>query len=95
MGARRRADVSPEIRGGLKRALALLEEKGKPISTIWIELFEDDPATAMRLAISTLPKEIDATVEHSERPDSAIISGDDWKLVDEARKLLSASNTIN
>lgn len=61
MGAKSRADVTPEIRGALKRALKIMEESGKPLSTIWTRLFDDDPATAMRLAISTLPKEMDIT----------------------------------
>jgi len=62
MGAKSRADVTPEIRGGLLRALKIMKESGRPISTIWIELFNDDPATAMRLAISTMPKEVQADV---------------------------------
>lgn len=61
MGAKARADLTPEIRGGLKRCLKLMEEAGKPISTVWLDLFADDPATAMRLAISLLPKEMDIT----------------------------------
>ena len=61
MGAKSRADVTPEIRGGLKRCLKIMEDSGRPLSTVWKELFEDDPATAMRLAISTLPKEMDVT----------------------------------
>lgn len=50
-------DVSPQIRGGLMRYFKMQEAKGRPISTIWEELFEADPMGAMRLAISTMPKE--------------------------------------
>jgi hypothetical protein len=55
------ANTTVAIRGGLIRGLRQLEEAGRPLSTIWKELFEDDPATAMRLAISTMPKEVDMT----------------------------------
>ena len=55
------ADFAPEVRGGLKRAMKIMEERGKPISTIWLDLFENDPLNAMRLAISMMPKEMDIT----------------------------------
>lgn len=55
------AEVGPAIKGALKRAMMILEERKRPLSTIWVNLFEDDPATAMRLAISILPKEMDVT----------------------------------
>ena len=48
----------PDIRGGLKRAFKSMEEDGRPLSTIWLELFRDDPVNAMRLAISCHPKEM-------------------------------------
>jgi len=66
MGAKNRADITPEIRGGLKRCLKIMEDRGEPISTVWDNLFTSDPATAMRLAISLLPKEhnIDSTISH-------------------------------
>jgi hypothetical protein len=54
-------DVTPQIRGGLKRYFKMLEDKGKSVSDIWRELFEKDAATAMRLAISIMPKELDIT----------------------------------
>lgn len=54
-------NTGPAIRGAFMRALKLLEENGKPLSQVWVELFEDDPATAMRLAISLMPKELDIT----------------------------------
>ena len=68
MGTKARADITPEIRGGLKRYFKMLEAKGKSVSDIWAKLFEDDPATAMRLAISTMPKEsqIDLTTRSIE-----------------------------
>lgn len=56
-----RADISPEIRGGLKRYFAIQQEKGRPVSDIWHDLFESDPMNAMRLAISLLPREMDIT----------------------------------
>jgi len=54
-------DVTPEIRGGLKRYFKMLEKQGKSVSDIWRDLFEKDAAQAMRLAISILPKELDVT----------------------------------
>ena len=53
--------TGPAIRGAFTRAIMLMEENGKPLSQVWVELFEDDPATAMRLAISLMPKELDIT----------------------------------
>lgn len=55
-------DVTPEIRGGLKRFFKIMEDEGTPISTIWRELYEADPVNFMRLAISTMPKEVQADV---------------------------------
>ena len=58
---RNSADIAGDIRGALKRAMLIMEEgaKGrKPLSDIWLKLFENDPATAMRLAISTMPKDM-------------------------------------
>lgn len=62
MGAKARADITPEIRGGLKRFFKIMENEGKPVSTIWRELYDADPTTFMRLAISTMPKEVQAEV---------------------------------
>jgi len=68
-----RADISPEIRGGLKRAIKIMEQAGRPLSTIWVEMFDEDKFNAMRLAISLLPKELD--IELSEAPvDSTMIT---------------------
>lgn len=64
MGTRARADVRPEIRGALKRAIKIMEADGRPLSTIWLEMFQEDPFKAMGLAIQLQPKEIEATVEH-------------------------------
>jgi len=56
-----RPDLRPAIAGGLTRALKIMENSGKPISTVWTDMFEQDPVNAMRLAISLLPKEMDIT----------------------------------
>jgi hypothetical protein len=58
---KRGQDVVGEIRGGLTRYFKSQEAAGRPVSTIWAELFELDPVGAMRLAISTMPKEMDIT----------------------------------
>jgi hypothetical protein len=34
----------------------ILEDKGKPISTVWVELFEKDPGTALRLGSALEPR---------------------------------------
>ncbi len=62
MGKSVRANVTPEVRGALLRAFKILEGKGKPLSSIWVAMFEDDPVQAMKLAIATMPKEIQAEV---------------------------------
>ena len=67
---RDRAEITPEIKGGLKRALKIMEAQGRPLSTIWVELFEEDKATAMRLAIQLLPKELDVT--------ATVMQPEDW-----------------
>ncbi len=67
MGAKARADTRPEIRGGLKRMFVEFEQKGKPVSTIWKEIYEADPIKFMQLAIQCQPKdvEIDANVSNT------------------------------
>ena len=81
-----RADISPEIRGGLKRAIKIMEADGRPLSTIWVELFNDDPANAMRLAISMMPKEMDIT--------NTNLSPEDWlELMADASKPESTKPT--
>ena len=61
--SRRKGDANliTDIRGGLRRAFKIMEESGKPLSTIWRQLFEEDPFQAMRLAIQAMPKEMDIT----------------------------------
>jgi hypothetical protein len=50
-------DVMPEIRGGLKRFFI-----GKPVSEVWQEIYDNSPSDFMRLAISAMPKEVQAEV---------------------------------
>jgi len=47
------------LRGGLTNYFANMRKEGKTTSDIWAELFEEDAATAMRLAISLTPKEME------------------------------------
>ena len=47
------------LRGGLANFFADMRKEGKTTADIWRELFEDDAATAMRLAISLAPKEVE------------------------------------
>ncbi len=54
-----------DIRGSLKRALRMMADDGRPLSTVWLEMFEQDPFRAMQLAIAAQPKQIDATVTAS------------------------------
>lgn len=58
-------DVMPKIRGGLKRALKMMAEEDRPISTIWKEMFEDDPFKAMHLAIQAMPKNVDIDINET------------------------------
>ena len=57
----KRMEIAGPMRGALVRAMKLMEANGKPLSEIWLDLFKNDPATAMRLAISMMPKEMDIT----------------------------------
>jgi len=57
-----RIDLRPEMQGALNRAFKIMEADGRPLSTIWLELFQNDPANAMRLAIQMLPKEVEMEV---------------------------------
>jgi hypothetical protein len=43
-----------------------MEQDGRPLSTIWLEMFAEKPLEAMKLAIATLPKEVN--LEVAERP---------------------------
>ena len=81
-----RADMMPEIRGGLKRAVIAMEESGKPLSTIWLQMFEEDPFNAMRLAIQCHPKEmmVGGEIEHSHRA----MTDDDLRVVHEVKQKL-------
>lgn len=95
MGARQRANVMPEIRGGLKRALVAMADSGRPLSTIWMELFDNEPAKAIQLAIAAHPKEMDITqdVSHSVAIDLAGMSADLLQEAMNARRALEAGDT--
>ena len=55
------ANIIADIRGSLRRAIKIMDESGRPLSTIWQEMFKEDPFQAMRLAIQAMPKEMDIT----------------------------------
>jgi hypothetical protein len=59
--------VAGDVRGGDVRAVKLLAAEGKPLSSSWKHLIEDDFAGAMRTLSQFLPKEhaIDMNSEHS------------------------------
>jgi hypothetical protein len=52
-----------DIRGGFIRAAKLSGEKGRPLSTMWLKLIEDDFALALKTLQGFLPKETNLTVE--------------------------------
>jgi hypothetical protein len=80
-----RADLRPEIQGALKRALMIMEQGGRPLSTIWVELFSDDPIAAMRLAISLLPKEVEVDVAEV-TVDSTVVTDDALQAIFEFKR---------
>lgn len=81
-----RADISPELRGGLRRAIKAMEQDGRPLSTIWLEMFEEDKFAAMRLAIQMMPKELDVTTTE--------LSPEDWlELMAESRDVGQSEST--
>lgn len=62
-------------------------EDGKPLSTIWRDIFEEDPVQGMRLAISLLPKEL--TIDQTVTLDATNLTPEDWAFVSEVRKTIT------
>ena len=50
-------DVASDIRGGYVRAAKMLASEGKPISTFWYKLIQDDFPVAMKTLAQFIPKE--------------------------------------
>jgi hypothetical protein len=71
-----RVDLMPQIRGGAKRALMIMEEDGRPLSTIWVEMFEEDPFKAMQLMIAAHPKEMQMNIDGSITMDTTTMTPD-------------------
>ena len=59
------------IQGGLLRYFKHQHERGRPMSDIWAELFEEDKFRAMDLAMKCIPKEllIQADINHAAKID--------------------------
>jgi hypothetical protein len=59
-------DLARSVQGGALRYLKAEHEKGRPMSTIWAELFEEDKFKAMDMIIRLMPKEllIEQSTEH-------------------------------
>jgi len=56
-------DVAPEIRGALIRALAIMEDKGKPLSTLIVDAIEEQGILKVLDTLSKYnPKTVDANV---------------------------------
>lgn len=87
MSRKARADLMPEIRGGIKRAFKAMADNGRPISTIWIEMFEQDPFNAMRLAIAAHPKEMQVDIEQTVTLDTTQMTPDVLQQVINERRL--------
>lgn len=64
-------ELSRKLQGGALRYLLMEEEKGRPVSTIWRELFEEDKIQAMKLLLTMVPKDIniEADVTHNALPE--------------------------
>jgi hypothetical protein len=47
--------------------MKIMEEDGRPLSTIWVEMFTEDPFKAMKLAIDAQPKQHihDGEIDHN------------------------------
>jgi hypothetical protein len=92
-------DWSRTLRGGLKRFYMMHEDSGKPISTMWQELYEADKVQFMRLASAFDPKDC---VELDDLPEDLTASEIAMYILrgsltgqiapDDAQKLLSAVN---
>ena len=54
-------DVAPMIRGAFKRAVLMLEDEGKPLSTLVKESLEDNFRDTLRAISSFTPKELEIT----------------------------------
>ena len=59
-------DVAPMIRGAFKRAVLLLEEEGKPLSTIIKDQLEENPLGTLQALKGFVPKELDVDVTATE-----------------------------
>jgi len=56
-------DLTPAIRGGLLRALKIIDDSKKPMSTRWVEAFEKDFLATMTVASRFIDKNVN--LEHS------------------------------
>lgn len=75
-------DVAPIIRGAFKRAVAQLDNGGRPLSDIIREHLESDFLGTLRAIASFTPKEIEQTIERKRSIDDftdeelAVIAGE-------------------
>ena len=77
-------DSTPEIRGAFKRATKMLEERKKPLSTIWMEVYEEEGARIfLELAMKAMPKDvsIDHTIEQNVTVNTNQLAGEVLKQV--------------
>lgn len=51
-------DLTPAMRGGLLRALKIIDDSKRPMSTRWVEAFEEDFLATMTVAARFLPKDV-------------------------------------
>lgn len=88
MGAKSRANVMPDIRGGLKRFMLQQAQKGKPISEMWADLYEQDVKSFFQMAVAVHPKELMIEVDGNIKIDTPNIDSNQLKEVIEARREL-------
>ena len=63
MGAKPRANITPEIRGAWVRAAKIVEQRGKGLSELIADAMEKDVISTLRAISAFLPRE--TKVEHT------------------------------
>ena len=68
----------PDIRGGLKRFMVMQAKEGKPISTMWEDLYNQDVKAFFQMAIAVHPKELSIEVDQNVTVDATQAEEVDW-----------------
>ena len=87
-------DIAPKVLGDFVKSLAHLASEGKPLETLLKDAIKEQGILKVLEVMARYnPKQIDATIEDSTKPDAALLTPEQWEAVRKVESVLNVSDT--